>query len=702
MRMFWRTPSWQDVVTFLVGMMLVSDVGIASLASAESHFPSNEDLRHVRAMTEPQVSPDGRRVLVQISDSTADGAHSHLWLVDITPNTARQLTWTPATDKVGERIGRWMPDGDSVLFLAKRGEQTQLYRLPMAGGEARVYDLKIAPVVDTSSEADALPPKTRDDPPVQHDPLPIDIDSYEASPNGRSIAIVASDPQTPGEKNQRDKKADATWRDHDLHGKRLYLLDPESGKLTPVAVPPDVASVAWSKRSDRLVAISQGPNHAEDLAPANNAWMVSVSDPGHPSQMKELPATAFGGAWSEDDKRYYFMAQSEEDAPPSYADLYVLTLADRSVVNLTAHIEGSISGQELISTGTGVIAPMQVGTRRGYVAFQAGKRATIGFESPVVAELHCNSKKTEWVWLGTSGMQPTTLYVSASLGRKALLLSTPALLPIGWTSILAREVHWKNDGRIIEGLLYLPPQVTNRKAPLVVFVHGGPTDTWLNSFDPLTDFLLAQGWAVLKPNPRGSTGYSAAFAAANKNDLGDGDYRDIMTGVDAAIAEYPIDADRLALIGYSYGGEMAGFVEGKTDRFKAIVSGAPVINQASEYGTEGISYYDRWFYGKPWEHPTDAWRQSPLAYVAHATTPFLLLHGENDTSDPLGQSLEMYRALRQVGVQVQMVQYPREDHGPLAAAIWGAPSAEPWHGFDARQRLVKFIKTAFEKASNGS
>ena len=140
---------------------------------------------------------------------------------------------------------------------------------------------------------------------------------------------------------------------------------------------------------------------------------------------------------------------------------------------------------------------------------------------------------------------------------------------------------------------------------------------------------------MLCTNPRGSTGYGAAFAAANKNDLGGGDYQDIMAGVDTVLAKYPLDPNKMALIGYSYGGEMAGFIEGKTDRFKAIVSGAPVIDQESEYGTEDGSWYDRWFYGGyPWEHAADAWRQSPLAYVAHAKTPFLLLQGEADSTDP--------------------------------------------------------------------
>ena len=167
--------------------------------------------------------------------------------------------------------------------------------------------------------------------------------------------------------------------------------------------------------------------------------------------------------------------------------------------------------------------------------------------------------------------------------------------------------------------------------------------------------------------------------------------------MDAVIAHYPIDPNKLALMGYSYGGEMAAFVEGKTDRFKAIVSGAPVIDQYSEYGTESSSWYDRWFYGKPWENAAEAWRQSPLSGAGHAKTPFLILQGDSDTTDPLGQSVEMYRALRQMGVPVDLVRYPREDHGPLAGGIFGNPNSEPWHGFDARQRMVKLFEKAFSQ-----
>jgi dipeptidyl aminopeptidase/acylaminoacyl peptidase len=664
-------------------------------AADEPHFPSNEDLRHVRSMSQPRLSPDGRSVLLSVTDSTADGAKNHLWLVDIRQNTARQLTFSIPQDKRGEFNGKWMPDGDSILFLAHRGENTQLYRLPMEGGEARVYDLKVTPPVDTSTLPGAITPPKADATPAKVEPLPIDVENYEPSPDGRWIALLARDPETPGEKKAHDEKADAVWVDHSPHGSRLYLLDTDSEKLTPVGVPPDVHGIAWSRQSDRLIATANGMNNIGDLGPDSSGWLVSVGDPAHPRQLKELPATLDGGAWSDDGKRFYFLAQAQTDAPPGYHDLYVLTFADSSVNDLTANLVGSASHQPPIPEEGKVLLPVQMGTHVGVLRIEGERQEPIPFDSSSVTQLNTNAKQNGWVWLGSSSTQPPTIYYSERLGHSAKPLNAPNLMPATWTQAGSQIVRWKNENQSLEGLLYLPPQAATRKVPLVVDVHGGPTGAFEDGYYPLIEYLVGQGWAVLRTNPRGSTGYGAAFAAANKNDLGGADYRDIMAGVDTVISRFPIDPSKLALMGYSYGGEMAGFVEGKTDRFKAIVSGAPVIDQNSEYGTESSSWYDRWFYGKPWEHEADAWRQSPLAAASHAKTPFLLLQGEADTTDPLGQSQEMYRALRQMGVPVEMVQYPREDHGPLAGGIFGAPSPEPWHGFDGRQRIVKFIKTAF-------
>lgn len=648
----------------------------------------------MRRIDDPRISPSGARVLVQISDATADGARSHVWLVDVASNQARQLTYSPSSDKEGEERARWLGD-ETVVFLAKRGERKELFELPLNGGDAHPFALTVLPPVDASKEPDAIPPRKADATEAPVEPLPIEVDDFAVAPDARYIAILARDPETPGEKKQKEEKADAIWIDRDLHGKRLYLLDPQSKKLTAVAVPPDVSEVFWNIKGDALVALTKGMNNAADLGPDTVAWLVKVDALAQPTRLENMPPTVEAATFSEDDSRLYFLAQAAKDAPPGYPDLYVLGLADRTVKALTADFAGTLASAPVL-VGREVWLGANVGTRRTYTRLQADKLQQVPFDLPSVSALDCDAKHRNCVWLGQSTGQPTSLYFAKSPGNAAKRLNTPDLMPGAWPAVQSKVVQWSNEGFNLEGLLFLPPNATG-KVPLIVDVHGGPTGVWSQDFQPLTPFLVGHGWAVFRPNPRGSTGYGVAFVAANKNDLGGGDYRDIMTGVDAVIASQPVDPDRLVLMGYSYGGEMAGFVAGKTNRFKAIISGAPVINQLSEYGTEDSSWYDRWWYGKPWVNFADAWRQSPLAYAANVKTPFLLIQGDSDVTDPLGQSQEMYRALRQEGVHVEMVQYPREGHRTLSRGMQGFPAQEPWHGFDVRQRIVKFIDSCLPK-----
>ena len=685
-----------NAITAAIAIVAVASTPLFGQSSdRRPRFPDNEDLRHTRAIDDPQLSPDGRFVLAAVAEPTADGAQRHLWIVDLASGASRQLTFAPAKSKSSESRGCWSSDGKFVFFTARRGDETQLFKLPMDGGEAVPFDLKVVPPVDASREPDAVD-GSRDSMPSK--PVAIDVANYALSPDGAYAAVVARDPVTPGEKKQQTDKADARWVDHDDHGERLYLLDLHSGKLTPAAVPPNVGRLAWSHKSDRLVVISGAMNNAGDLGPADTAWMLTVAAPTRPTRLATVPPTIESAIWSGDDARLFFTAQAEADAPPGYADLYGLTLADGAMRNLSKGFRGTIESAT-VDDGNAVIAAETQGTEAGYARIDPASdaRTPIALGAGVVTQLATNARRTGWVYARTSGDEPAAIYYTPSLDKPAKRLALPAAAG-DWRGVAPKVVRWKSDGLTIEGLLYLPPEAATRRVPLVVNVHGGPSGVWRNSYQPLTQLFAGLGWAVLEPNPRGSTGYGTSFAAANKNDLGGGDYRDIVAGVDAVIARDSIDASKLALIGYSYGGEMAGFVEGKTDRFKAIVSGAPVIDQFSEYGTENGSWYDRWYFGKPWEHMADAWRQSPLSGAAHAKTPFLLLQGEVDTTDPLAQSLEMYRALRQEGVPVELVTYPRENHGPLSGGINGNPSPEPWHGFDARQRIVKFISEAFGAA----
>jgi dipeptidyl aminopeptidase/acylaminoacyl peptidase len=245
--------------SILLGSLAV----LAVPAVAEQpRLPTNEDLRHVRGISAPQLAPDGKHILVALTEDTAAGAANHFWLVDVAADSARQITFSPPSDKKGEKAGRWSADGSTIFFLAKRGEHTQLFRLPMAGGEAQPFDLKTVPQADRSTGEDALPPRTDKDAPAKTpEALPIDVDAYFPSPDGALIALLAKDPETPGEKKQNDDKADALLLDHDPHGTRLYLLDPASGDLTVTAVPADVEKVAWNSDGNQLIAITDAPRH---------------------------------------------------------------------------------------------------------------------------------------------------------------------------------------------------------------------------------------------------------------------------------------------------------------------------------------------------------------------------------------------------------------------------------------------------------
>ena len=705
------------LIVVCLALVLVPPLSIV-VGAEEPHFPSNEDLRSIKGIGGPLLSPDGRFVLFSVTDATADGAKTHLWVVASAggADTLRQLTFSPASDKRGERNPKWAPDGGAVYFQAKRGEHAQLFRLDLRGGEASPYDLKVNPVVDQSNEKNAVPPRGSEkmdvDKPAEKPAdadnktgklLPIDVSGYAVSADGKWLAVWAKDPETPGEKKQKDAKSDADWVNHDLHGTRLYLaalrqdgsLD---GALQAAAVEPDVHAAVWSPTSDRLLVMTEKPNDQSDLGPANSAWLIDAATPQTIHKVEAIPPTVGGVAWSGDASRVVFAAATPEDAPPGYDELFALAItgADSKPARLAAGFAGHLNAAALYFYGDGIlITQAGIGTRSSVVQLALDGKKTpepLDLGAPVITGLNSNRKQTSWVWLAESGGQPVKLCISQHLADPCMALPIPDLMPANLRSVQPEVIHWQNGSMAIEGLLYLPPQAKSGKVPLVVDVHGGPFGAFEDRNDMFAAFLVGHGWALLRPNPRGSSNYGVTFAAANKNDLGGGDYKDIMAGVDFVLAKYPLDSAKMALMGYSYGGEMAAFVEGKTDRFRAIISAAPVIDQFSEYGTEGGSWYDRWYFGKPWQHMEDAWRQSPLAGAAHAKTPLLLIQGQSDTTDPLGQSQEMYRALRQDGVPVELVTYPREDHGPLAEGIFGRPVLEPWHGFDGRQRITEFLE----------
>ena len=245
----------------------------------------------------------------------------------------------------------------------------------------------------------------------------------------------------------------------------------------------------------------------------------------------------------------------------------------------------------------------------------------------------------------------------------------------------ARTIRWRSpdDGMEIEGVL-MTPRGVDGPLPLIVCVHGGPTWNWgafFSDSEPNAVLLASAGYACLQPNPRGSVGRGHAFAQGVIGDGGGIDYRDIMAGVDHCIAEGIADPDRLGIAGLSYGGYMAGWAVGQTDRFRASVAMSVVSNYVSFHLTSEVWWYDHAILEGEWDDPASQYvERSPVTHAHRCTTPTLILQGAEDRCTPPGQGVELYNAIAEAGAETELVVYPREGHVPLERA----------HALDAIQR----------------
>jgi dipeptidyl aminopeptidase/acylaminoacyl peptidase len=325
--------------------------------------------------------------------------------------------------------------------------------------------------------------------------------------------------------------------------------------------------------------------------------------------------------------------------------------------------EWTRDGQALlfIAGDRGTMALYRAGTQDGSVSkVLDGERQIEAFAtSPDARRIAFTA-----VWL----TQPWELYAASLSGRSRELNLSNANAELRKkvdTGRLERLEYKAPDGLAIEAFVLYPPDYRRKRTySLAVNVHGGP-----HSFHPGSrawtemQSLAGAGYVVLLPNPRGSTTYGEAFSEAVVRDWGGRDYEDILAGVDHLVEQGIADPDRLYIGGYSYGGFMSTWAIGHTDRFRATVIGAPVSNQVSMFGTGDIPLFDMHEVGgTPLESPDEYRARSPVSYLANANTPVLLLHHEGDLRCPIGQSEEIFHALKVLGKEVEFVRYPGGFH----------------------------------------
>lgn len=629
-------------------LLLLTTTAIAQTSAPAAWTPELQI--KVRAVAAPRVSPDGKRVVYTVSEAvtTADRSEyvSQVWMASADGRENIQLTFA---DKSSTNP-RWSPDGNWVAFTSTRKEnKSNLYLLRVAGGEAE-------PLTDVKGS----------------------ISDFEWSPDGRSIAYIMADPKTEEEEKNDKAKNDFRWVDENVKMARLYIIPVQkdaSGKREPRKLTSEsyhVGEFDWSP-DGKSIAFS----HTK--SPVANDWTtsdVSVVDvaTGKVSVFVNTPAAESAPLYSPDGRS---LALLVSDNPPRWAQsgtVQVFPAAGGQPKILSASYDGqpnvagwSADGRRLYFTEA-----RGTGTQLYAVDVAANRIDEIKATAAVHTAVRLNRTGTAFAFVRQTTEAPPEAFVasvsdfaSTQVSRANADLKLP---PVGKTEV----VRWKSaDGKEIEGLLTYPVGYrAGQKVPLILNIHGGPAGVFQQTFVggrgvyPIATFA-ARGYAVLRPNPRGSSGYGTEFRRANFKDWGFGDYQDLMTGVDKVIEMGVADPERLGVMGWSYGGFMTSWIVTQTKRFKAASAGAPVTNLMSFNGTADIpAFIPDYFGGQFWEASELYRKHSPMFNVKGVTTPTLIEHGDADIRVPISQGYEFYQALKAQGVPTRMLVLPRQPHGP--------------------------------------
>jgi dipeptidyl aminopeptidase/acylaminoacyl peptidase len=624
-----------------------------------------DDYFQIRSVRDPQLSPDGRYATYTVESALLkeDKNESRIWMVPTVGGEAVPLT----AEGVSSSHARWSPDGKWIAFLSERDEsKTQVWFLPRHGGEAQ----RLTNTVQ-------------------------DVQDFAWAPDSRRLVLVLRDPspeelQTASERKEKSaghKEKPKTERPHvidrlqfkldevgylDRRRTHLYIFDLAAKNLMQVTSDDfDDSEPAWSP-DGRLIAFSSNRSTPDPDATYDiNIWVVAADNTDKGAHLTKVTTNAGADttpAWSPDGKWITYVTQLDPKlfdyatkhiavSPASGGEAKVLTQAlDRMSIDPHFTPDGKHIFFICDDDGTQNVCNVNVGD--GSLA-----------ERPVSGRLMVNAYSMGGGAAGNVVAQVATLdradeLFSVTNGKLTQITHTNNSLMSQLKLTHGEYVHFKSkDGAVVAGYLYKPVDyVPGKRYPTILRPHGGPVWAYYAEFDHLPQLLAANGYVVLFPNPRGSTGYGQKFDQAIWADWGNKDFQDDMAMVDYAIEQGIADPEKLGVGGWSYGGISTDFIIAQTNRFKAAISGAGAALFASMYGHD---HYQRDYLaelGDPWENKAVWEKVSPFYRVSNIKTPTLFMGGEIDWNVPILGGEQMYQALKRLGRTTELVVYPGEYH----------------------------------------
>jgi dipeptidyl aminopeptidase/acylaminoacyl peptidase len=628
----------------LFALVIASTLPDTRVAGQTRRAMTPVDVIEMPRVLDPRLSPDGRQVLYVLDqpDWKENRRVGHIWRIKADGSSPVQLTY----GQRGESSPRWSPDGRRIAFVARRGddEDTQLYMLDNEGGEARQV--------------------------MKHQAA---VSNIEWAPDGKSIFFLAPDAKTQEEKEREKVKDDVYAFEEKYKQRHLWSVNVDSGSTKKITQGDySVGSYALSTDGTK-VAFHRATSPLLEHSRTSEVWVMNADGTGA-LQLTRNDVAEGGARLSPDNKQVLFTAGSNARFESYYnSSLFIVPAGGGDASQIAADTPDV--GEALWSkTGRSIYFVANYGVHSQLaeidLASKAIKALTKGDHSVQAWDFVDAADRHIFVIDEATRAEAWTLTASGGVPSQV----TRAFDDTGARFALPKQerVEWKGaDGVTVEGLLYYPIDYrAGMRYPLVVQTHGGPqaSDKFgLGGWSSYVPVLTGKGYAVLKPNYRGSTGYGNAFLRDMVGHYFNQAHLDVIAGVDHVIKMGVADPDRLAKMGWSAGGHMTNKVITFTDRFRAASSGAGAANWISMYAqSDTRAQRTSWFGGTPWEKnaPIDKyWNDSPLKYVSNVKTPTMFLVGEEDPRVPPPQSVEMYRALKHNGVPTRLYMAPREPHG---------------------------------------
>ena len=613
---------------------LVAVSGIATVAIAGAGVTASTPVGSIHKYVGLMLSPDGMQVAAV--ESGGGSAAPHGVVLRSAADGAVNASFDPC-DTCSYADAAWSPDSKSLAFVGWDPTARKSW-IWVAQGKA----------LNPASSFDGLLAKPR------------------YSPDGKTLAVLATD--------HPRKEADATSAGAPLVGD-VDALHPDVRRIVVLEGSPQ--KFRWVSPGDRYV-------YEYDWAPDSLGFAVTdaVGDPDNGWYVAKLESVDLGTGAARtlaapnfqincplitpDGKSVVFIGGLMSDYGEVGGDIWIMPLAGGEPRNVSPGFKGSFNS--LQRRAGKLYATAVIYDRYTLYAMEKG-----GNFKPLWSDPNTIRSGDGRVSLSADGSRMATTQQSFTLAPRIVAGRLNDLHPITHendsfvANADARSISYSNEGFTIQGWLLAPKNLQPGKTyPMAVYVHGGPAHFQEARFHLDDDWhdLVEHGYYLFLPNPRGSFGQGEAFTRANVLDLGGGDLRDILAGVDAVEKIAPIDDKRLAIFGHSYGGFMVQWATTQTNRFRAAVASTTLSNWINDYGTEGINNWILPYFGgmTPYDHPEIYDRISPDRYVKQVKTPTLIFNGGLDVEAPVDQSIEWWNALKAMGVPTSLVIYPGEGH----------------------------------------